>query len=173
MIAQWDLHWVLDGPQQVLVLQLTPGAFDGDRGIWGYVLAKICWLRGDTMQARVYADSARRAFAQQLQATHDDAYRHVLYGITLAYLGRKAEAIREGRQAVALMPIAKDALWGPFIQYQLVRIYLLLGEPELALDALEPLFKIPYYLSPGWLKIDPTFDPLRNHPRFLRLVAGA
>jgi hypothetical protein len=46
------------------------------------------------------------------------------------------------------------------------------GEPERALDQLEPLLKIPYDLSPGWLKIDPNFDPLRKNPRFQKLVAG-
>jgi hypothetical protein len=95
----------------------------------------------------------------------------VLYGLSLAYLGRKAEAIREGRRGVTLMPISKDALFGPFVQHELARIYILVGEAEQALDALEPLLKMPYYLSPGWLRIDPTFDPLRKHPRFQRLVA--
>ncbi len=62
---------------------------------------------------------------------------------------------------------------GAYFQLQLVRIYMLVGEPEKALDQLEPLLKIPFYLSPGWLKIDPNFDPLRKNPRFQRLVAGA
>jgi hypothetical protein len=35
---------------------------------------------------------------------------------------------------------------------------------------LAPLLRVPYYLSPGWLRIDPTFDPLRKHPRFQRLL---
>jgi hypothetical protein len=52
------------------------------------------------------------------------------------------------------------------------RIYTLVGEPEKALDQLEPLLKIPYYLSPGWLKIDPNFDSLRKNPRFQKLVAA-
>jgi hypothetical protein len=53
-----------------------------------------------------------------------------------------------------------------------VRIYLLVGEREKALDRLEPLLKVPYYLSPGWLKIDPTFAPLRGNPCFERLALG-
>jgi hypothetical protein len=52
-----------------------------------------------------------------------------------------------------------------------VRIYLLTGEPDLALDQLEPLLRVPFYLSRGWLRIDPTFDSLRRHPRFQRLLS--
>ena len=96
-----------------------------------------------------------------------------LLGLALAYLGRKEEAIREGERGVALDPVAKDGVKGPYYQHELVRIYILVGEPEKALDRLEPLLKIPYYLSPGWLKIDPNFDPLRKNPRFQKLVAGA
>jgi hypothetical protein len=46
------------------------------------------------------------------------------------------------------------------------------GEPGKALGQLERLLKIPYYVSPGWLKIDPTFAPLRGNPRFERLVGA-
>jgi hypothetical protein len=68
------------------------------------------------------------------------------------------------------MPIRRDAYFGPYNQLQLVRIYLLTGEPDLALDQLEPLLRVPYYLSPGWLRIDPTFDPVRKQPRFQQLL---
>ena len=78
-----------------------------------------------------------------------------------------------GRRALCRTDsVSKDALLGPYFQHQLARIYTLVGEPEKALDQLEPLLKIPYYLSPGWLKIDPNFDPLRKNPRFQKLVAS-
>ncbi len=96
----------------------------------------------------------------------------MLLGVALAYMGRKDAAIQKAERGLALQPITSDAQNGAYYQHQLVRIYMLVGEPEKALDKLEPLLKIPYYLSPGWLKIDPTFDPIRKNPRFQKLVAG-
>ena len=167
-----DLYWALDDAEQRQVLALPPSAFDDDRGNWGIVMAQLYHLRGDRARAATYADSARIAFEEQSRAAPDDPQRHVLLGLALAYLGRKADALREGRRAVELSPISRDANTGPYIQHQLARIYLLVGEPEQALDQLEPLLRVPYYLSPGMLRIDPTFDPLRNNPRFRKLVEG-
>ena len=53
-----------------------------------------------------------------------------------------------------------------------MRVYILTGEEQKALDKLEPLLKIPYHLTPGWLRIDPNFDPLRQSPRFKRLISA-
>ncbi|HEY0351819.1 MAG TPA: protein kinase [Gemmatimonadales bacterium] len=167
-----DLVWVLDDAQQQLLLRLTPSAWEGDRAVWGVVLAQTYAHRGDGAKAHVYADSARLALEDKLKTTPEDAQGHVFLGLALAYLGHKAAAIREGQRGVALRPISRDAFIGPYIQHQLARIYLLVGEPEKALDQLEPLLKIPCYLSPGWLRIDPNFDPLRGKPRFERLVKG-
>ncbi|HMA40503.1 MAG TPA: protein kinase, partial [Gemmatimonadales bacterium] len=168
----WDLYWVLDDAQQQQILALPPSAFDDDRGSWAIVRAQTYALRGNTVQARVYADSARLAFDEQLRESPDDPQRHAFRGLALAYLGQKAEAIAEGERAARLAPISRNALTGAYLQHQLVRIYLLVGEPEKALDQLEPLLRMPYFLSPGWLRIDPTFAPLKGNPRFERLVAG-
>jgi serine/threonine protein kinase/tetratricopeptide (TPR) repeat protein len=167
-----DLAWVLDAEQRELLLRLTSSAFDDDRGTWALSLAEAYSLKGDGANVRTYAEEARKAFEEQLRATPNDDQRHILLGLSLAHLGRKEEAIREGIRGVELMPVAKDATLGPFVQHMLARIYILVGEPEKALDRLEPLLKIPYWLSPGWLKIDPNFDPLRKNPRFQKLVAG-
>jgi tetratricopeptide (TPR) repeat protein len=165
-----DLVWVLDEGQQELLLRLTPGAFDDDRGTWAMCLTQAYALKGDTANVHKYAEEARKAFEEQLRATPNDPQRHILLGLALAYLGRKEEAIREGQRGVELLPVSKDAFFGPYLQHQLVRIYMLVGEPEKAIDLLEPLLKIPAALSPGWLKIDLNFDPLRNNPRFQKLV---
>jgi serine/threonine-protein kinase len=172
MSNYWDLFWVLDDAQQQLLLRLPAGAFADDRLVWGLALAETAALRGDTARARAYADSARLAGETQIREAPESGTLHVELGTALAYLGRRAEAVREGEQSVVLRPLSKDAYLGAYVQHQLVRIYLLVGEPDKALDQLEPLLKVPYFLSPGWLRIDPTFAPLKGNPRFERLVAG-
>ncbi len=177
-LVQWfatyyDLFWVLDDEQQKLLLRLPPGPFDDDRQSWGLALAGTWALRGDGARARAYADSARMAGEAYIRGAPDDAQLHSLLGTALAYMGRKADAIREGRRGVELAPASLDAYRAPYMQHQLVRIYLLVGEPERALDVLEPLLKSPYVLAPGWLRVDPTFDPVRKNPRFQKLVGGA
>ena len=166
----WDLYWALDADQRALVKRLTPASFDGDAGSWGLALAGVYEMEGDRRRAAAYGDSARAAFEQQLYAAPENPQLHVLLGVALAYAGRKDAAIREGERAAALDSSPSQA--GSYIQHQLARVYILTGDQEKALDVLGPLLGRPYYLSPGWLRIDPTFDPLRSNPRFQRLVAG-
>ncbi|HKU60336.1 MAG TPA: protein kinase [Gemmatimonadales bacterium] len=167
----YELYWVLPQEMQDLLLRLTPGAFD-DRGTWAIIRTQLLHYRGDMAQVRIYADSARLAMEERIRNTPDDAQSYVFRGLALAYLGRKADAIADGEHAVKLVPVDDDAYFGPYLQHQLVRIYILVGEPDKAMDRLEPLLKMPYYLSPGWLRIDPNFDPLRANPRFRKLVEG-
>jgi tetratricopeptide (TPR) repeat protein len=170
-VAVWyDTFWALDEAQQQLLVRLSPSAFDDNRGLWGLVLTQTYAAQGDSTKARVYGDSARQAFRQHLLASPQDAQLRALYGLTLAYLGEKAAAVKEGERGVALLPITKDAYLGPYIQHQLARIYLLVGKPEKSLDLLEPLLKVPYHLSPGWLRIDPTLAALHGNTRFERLA---
>ncbi len=167
-----ELAWALDSSQQDRALQLGLELFDGERTDWALVRANLYWLRGDRAKMRIWGDTARQAFTPVLREAPDDGQQHTLHGVALAYAGRYEEAIREGKRGLELLPPSKDMYFGPYIQHQLVRIYLLAGQPERALDQLEPLLEMPYTLTPAWLRIDPMFDPLRKNPRFQKLVQG-
>ena len=170
LATYYEMYWLLTPEQQRLLMRLPASEFDDDRGSWGLSLAGVATLLGDVRLARAYGDSASLALEEQLRAAPDDAQLTVLYGVALAHAGRKAEAIRVGERGVAMRRASVDAYNGPYFQHQLARIYIMVGEPEKALDLLGPLLEKPYYLSPAWLRVDPTFDPLRKHPRFQRLV---
>ena len=165
----WDLYWVLDREDQDLLLRSTPEAFGGDRAIWAICLAETYALRGDAAKARELASEAVDAFKRQ-PAIGPSSGQHSWLGVALAYAGRKTEAIQQGIEGVRSRPIAVDAIDGAEFQHALARIYILTGEYEKALDTLEPLLRMPYFLSPGWLRIDPNFDPLRGNPRFRKLA---
>jgi TolB-like protein len=169
----WDMYWVLDEQQQQLLLTLKPANFDNDRGTWATVLMQLYYLRGDKAKARAYADTAWQTVQQQIREAPDDAQRNVIAGLQLAYMGRKQEAIAQGLKGITMGPISRDHINGPYYQHLMARIYLLTGEPEKALDQLEPLLKMPYYLSPGWLRVDPTFAELKGNPRYDRLLRGS
>jgi tetratricopeptide (TPR) repeat protein len=169
--AAWDLAWVLDDDQQRALLQLSPASFDDDRAAWAIVLAQTLWLRGDQAGARAYADTAQATFDVHLRDAPDDPQLHVIRGLGLAYMGRKAEAMREAERGLALTPAA-DRYNHLYYEHLLAKVYLLVGEPEKALDQLEPLLQAHYDLTPGWLRIDPNFAALRGNPRFERLARG-
>ncbi len=169
----WDTYWLLSDAQQARLRELPPDPFDGDRGGWGLALAGAYETIGDMARARTYADSARAAFEQQLQAAPDDAQRLVLLGVSLAYLGQADEAVRLGRRSVEQQPLSRDYVSGAYYTHQLARIHILLGQEDEALELLELLLAQPYYLSPAWVRLDPTFRPLQGNPRFQRLAAQA
>lgn len=124
------------------------------------------------------SEDARRAYAAALEMLEDlarerreDPYVEIQRGIALAGLGRVEEAIHAGRRAVELYPVSLDAFGGTDFVERLALIYTMVGEHDAALDELESLLS-----SPGWsrsaheLKLNPVWEPLRNHPQFKKLV---
>jgi serine/threonine-protein kinase len=170
LAVYYDLGWVLDDASQRLVLSLGPEAFDGDPASIAIVRAQLYGWRGDRDASRAWGDSAQRHFAQQLRDAPKDPQRHVLRGLALAYAGRRDEAVAEGERGVALLPMERDAETAPYLMHQLARIYVRTGQPDKALDELEKVMAVPYYLTPAWLRIDPELAPLRGNPRFRKLA---
>jgi hypothetical protein len=93
-------------------------------------------------------------------------------GLIDAALGRKEEALREGRRAVELVPIEKDALVGPTMIKYLAMIAAWTGDRDLACEQLAIAIRPPSTLSYGQLKLLPFWDPLRGDPRFEKIVAS-
>ena len=93
-------------------------------------------------------------------------------GLIDAVLGRKEEALREGRRAVELLPVEKDAINGPHMVEYLAMIAAWVGDDDLACEQLAIAVRSPSRLSYGQLKLLPLWDPLRGDPRFEKIVAS-
>ncbi|HJR54025.1 MAG TPA: hypothetical protein VJ982_09945, partial [Gemmatimonadota bacterium] len=94
-------------------------------------------------------------------------------GLAHALAGRRSEAITDGRRAVEMLPISKDAIEGEIVLVNLAMIYALVGDRDAAFRTLETLASVPSELGPGRLQLDPTFDSLRDDPRFESLIQKA
>ena len=95
-----------------------------------------------------------------------------LLGMIDAGLGRKEEALREGRRGCELLPISKDAIDGTDFAINLAQIYAWTGEKDLAIEHIAAVERVPNLLSYGLLKLRPEWDSLRGDPRFERIVAS-
>ena len=121
---------------------------------------------------QAYYESAQSILESKIEERPEDARFHSSLGIAYAGLGRKEDAIREGKRGVELLPVTKEAKRGPSRVDDLARIYVMVGEFDAAIDQLEFLLSIPSELSIPLLRLDPAWAPLRNHPRFKRLLEG-
>jgi hypothetical protein len=95
-----------------------------------------------------------------------------LLGSIDAGLGRKEEAVREGRRACELVPMSKDAVVGVGLITDLANIYAWIGENDLALEQLAISAQTPFGVTYGDLKLGPEWDSLRGDPRFEKIVAS-
>ena len=144
--------------------------------------SQISWVPKSQVRAQLYAlldhpelsrgqyDSARAVAARRVRGRPDEANYHSALGIAYAGLWRKAEAIGEARKATELLPVSKEAYVGLHRLEDLARVYVMVGEYDLALDELERLLSLPGGKSIPFLKLDPVWNPLRDHPRFRALL---
>ncbi len=126
---------------------------------------------GDAEAASAAFTATRDILERRLGEQPDYAPAWGLLGLVDAALGRKEEAIREGRRACELLPVSADAILGRRYLRNLARIYAWTGDKELALEQMAELPEPPSAFDYGELRLDPDWDSLRDDPRFEALLA--
>jgi tetratricopeptide (TPR) repeat protein len=154
---------------QSKIEQLTLGEFVDTVGYY-HLKAQLFGVRGRAGLQRAYLDSARTALESLVQAHPEEANFHARLGLVYAGLGRNADAVREGRAAVKLLPVSREAYRGANMQAALAMIYATVGMRTEAIEQLKYLLSIPSQVNPGLLRYDPRWDGLRGDERFERLV---
>jgi len=135
-----------------------------------YLEGMIHLLQGDKTKAQAEFEHARLISEKLVREAPEDSARHAQYGLILAALGQKQEAIAEGKRAVELLPESQDALDGPRATADLAQIYAWTGEFDEAFRLLDHLLAVPSNLTVPMLKLDPAWDPLRQDPRYQALI---
>jgi serine/threonine-protein kinase len=132
----------------------------------------VARLRGDAATAQAAFMAAREHQEKVIGEQRDYAPALCVLGVIDAALGRKDEALREGRRAVELLPVERDALNSVRVREFLAVIYAWTGEKDLACEQLEAVTRLPASASYGQLRLHPYWDSLRGDPRFEKIVAG-
>jgi TolB-like protein/class 3 adenylate cyclase len=130
----------------------------------------IARLMTDDGKARLAFTTARTEQEKIVQAQPNYALPRCVLGLIDAGLGRKEEALREGRRAVELLPPEKDAFDGSATVKYLAMIAAWVGEKDLAFKELATAIRSTSGLTYGQLKLLPLWDPLRGDPRFEKIV---
>jgi TolB-like protein/Flp pilus assembly protein TadD len=170
----WVLLWQRKFPEALAVVQKFPGqilsTYTTAPAPKALLEGTIHFLEGDKPKSQTEFEQARIISERLLREAPEDASRHAQHGLILAGLGRKQEAIAEGKRAVELLAESQDAFDGPKITASLAEIYALTGEYDEAFRLLEHLLQVPNGLTVSTLKLDPAWDPLRKDQRFQALI---
>ncbi|MEE9190468.1 MAG: tetratricopeptide repeat protein, partial [Candidatus Neomarinimicrobiota bacterium] len=129
------------------------------------------WFMGQKDQATIYLDSARVIHERRVQTAPHVIANYRPLGLVYAGLGMKEKAIQTAKKAVELEPINNTTYWAPHRYNYLACIYSMVDEYDKALDEIELLLSIPYWFTTWDLKLNPFWDPMRDHPRFQELIA--
>jgi serine/threonine protein kinase/tetratricopeptide (TPR) repeat protein len=148
---------------------LTDDAVAFSRSFMEGVIAR---MTKDDAAAFAALSAARTEQQEILQAPESYGPALCVLGLIDAGLGRKEEALREGRRAVELIPVEKDAIYGIGMVKYFAMIAAWAGDKDLACEQLAIAIRPPTRLFYGELKLLPFWDPLRGDPRFEKIVAS-
>ncbi|HZS17176.1 MAG TPA: protein kinase [Candidatus Udaeobacter sp.] len=137
-----------------------------------FVEGVLARLMKDEAKAHAAFTEARTIQEKAVQDEPDYGPPLCVLGLIDAALGRNEDALREGRRAVELLPVGKDAINGPLMIKYLAMIAAWIGDKELACEQLAIAVRPPSTVSYGQLKLEPNWDPLRGDPYFESIVAS-
>ncbi len=135
-----------------------------------YRIAFIHYLKGNIDLSKIHADSALIHLKQRIKEDPNDDRYLATIGKCYALIGNKQEAVNCGKKAVELKPMKLDAWQGVIKEQDLMEIYILTGNYDLALDKMEYLLSIPSGLHKSNLSINPIYDRLSDLPRFQKIL---
>jgi len=124
----------------------------------------------DELGARTALLKAKSIAEAHLKQSPDDVDAHVQLAKALAWLGEKDAALHYAQRATELLPENKDAFAGPEITAAVAEVHCILGDNGRAIEMLDGLLSRPSWVTVQLLKVDPSWDPLRNDPRFQALL---
>src|SRR5438874_2814424 len=136
-----------------------------------YCIGRTAWLFGDKNLAQTALTAARAIFEHTTHEQPDYAQAWSYLGLTDAMLGRRDEAIQEGKRACEILPYSKDSWVGAVWITYLATIYAWCGDKDAALGQLATSATLADGVSYGELKQSPEWDSLRGDPRFGKIVA--
>jgi TolB-like protein/Tfp pilus assembly protein PilF len=169
MLAERDAEAATNALEAIGNTPLTDYTIYLGRRIMEGVIAR---MQHDEEKARLAFTAARAEQEGIVQADPNFGPAWCVLGLIDAGLGRREEALREGRRAVELLPVEKDALGGPVMIKYLAMIAAWVGDKNLAFEQLAIAVRPPSVISSGQLKLLPFWDPLRGDPRFEKIVAS-
>ncbi len=126
--------------------------------------------QGDGIAANAAFSEARTQQEKLVREQPDYAPALCVLGLIDAALGHKADALREGRRAIELLPITKDSINGAHMVEFFATTCAWAGEKDLALQQLTVALQNPSQINYGELKLHPYWNPLRGDPRFEKIV---
>ena len=182
---RWDLAMIArDYATASNVLEVSPvnelSYLNGSTTPKSFMQGCVYLAQGNPAAAQKFFETARQNFEAAVKESPKSAERRANFGLVNALIGRKEEAIREARRAVELKPESRDALDGSLINAYLALVYARVGENDQAFPLLERLLKTAgpvdsadYSITVNDLKYRWEWDPIRNDPRFQKLIEQA
>jgi non-specific serine/threonine protein kinase len=164
----WWLSRIIDGDYQITLNRIK---LESDTASYYLYKARVYRLMEKSDVQKAFCDSARIILEGKLIDSPDEARFISQLGLAYAGLGRNTEAVNMGMRGVSLAPMSREALYAQFLVTNLAEIYVVVGDYDSAVRQLKILLSMPGFASIPYLKLDPIWKPLYDHPGFRELIS--